>query len=242
LALPSWFDILHAEHPTLFPSVFPWSDISSSSVDSSDPPLLSFPSYDLDDATPGSTLEPTVDIVPDPVLLSDSFSVDPTSKYLYALDLHLQETRSDRSTFYHQHAVFSQGPHLLAHMDAGSMASTTNHLDYLLDFHSLQGSTTTLHIADDTPHHPTGVGYLKVPTLGSPGYLLVRTFYTPSLPVTILLPASITSDAGCIGYTSFAKLDGHECCLTLHTASSTSDDITFPLQLQHGLLFTHALH
>jgi len=95
LALPSWFNILHAEHPTLFPSVFPWSDISSLSNNSSDPPLLSIPYYDLDDATPGSMLEPTVDIVPDPVLLSESFSVDPTSKYLYALDLHLQETRSD---------------------------------------------------------------------------------------------------------------------------------------------------
>jgi len=42
-------------------------------------------------------------------------------------------------------------------------------------FHS---STTTLCVADNMPHHPTGVGYLKVLMLDPPSLLLIRTFYT----------------------------------------------------------------
>jgi len=167
-------------------------------------------------------------------------SVDPTSQYLYMLDLYLQDTSSDWSTYYDQSMSFTIGLHLYAHMDAGSMANTTNCIDYLWDFHSLMGSTTTLCVADDTPHHPTGVGHLRVPTLGAPGFIMVCTFYMPSLLATSLSPAAITSDSGCLGYSSFAHLDGHDCCLTLHGSTSTAN-ITFLLQLCHGLLFMHAL-
>jgi len=219
---------------------FSFSWYTTPSFPSDDVVDLSLPYYDLDDDD-GSVLEPIVDIVSDPVLYSDSYSMDPTSHYLYALDLHLQETQSNHSTFYAETVVFSPDSLLLAHMDAGSMANTTNRSDYLWDFKLLHGSVTTLHVADDTPHHPTGVGFLKVPTLGLPGFLLIRTFYTPSLPATILSPASITSDAGYIGYTSFARLDGQDCYLTLHGSPPTSEEIVFPLQFCHGLLFTHAL-
>ena len=219
-------------------SVFPWYTFPSSPSDNVvDLPL---PYYDLDDDD-GSVLEPIVDIVSDPVLYSDSYSMDPTSHYLYALDLCLQETQSNCSTFYTETVVFSPGPLLLAHMDAGSMANTTNRSDYLWDFKLLHSSATTLRVADDTPYHPTGIGFLKVPTLGLPSFLLIHTFYTPSLPATILSPASITSDAGYIGYTSFARLDGQDCYLTLHGSPPTSEEIVFPLQFGHGLLFTHAL-
>jgi len=167
-------------------------------------------------------------------------SVDPTSRYLYALDLHLQDTSSDQCTYYDQSMSFTIGPHLYAKKDAGSITSTTNHIDYLWDFHPLEGSTMTLCLADDTPHHPTVIGYLKVSTLGISGFLMVCTFITISLLATILSPAAITSDSGCLGYSSFTCLDGHDCCLTLHGPTSTVN-ITFPLQLCHGLLFTHAL-
>ncbi len=66
------------------------------------------------------------------------------------------------------------------------------------------------------------------------------TFYTPSLPATILSPMSIASDLKCLGYSSFANLDGKNCCLTIH--GHDGNKITFPLQLQHGLLFTQQLH
>ncbi len=101
---------------------FPWCISPLSSSDDDDLPLLY---YDLD-TDDGSVLEPIVDIVSDPVLYSDSYSIDPTSHYLYALDLCLQETQSNCSTFYTETAVFSPGPLLLAHMDVGSMANTTN--------------------------------------------------------------------------------------------------------------------
>ena len=206
-------------------TVFPWCTSSPSSSDDDDLPLLY---YDID-ADDDSVLKPIVDIVSDPVLYSNSYSIDPTSHYLYALDLCLQETQSNHSTFYTETAVFPPGPLLLMHMDVGSMANTTNRSDYLWDFSSLHGSNTTLCVADDTPHQPTGIGFLKVPTLGLPGFLMIRTFYTPSLPATILSPASITSDAGYISYTSFAKLDSQDCCLMLHGSPSVSDDIVFPL-------------
>jgi len=126
------------------------------------------------------------------------------------------------------------------HMDAGSIANTTNHIDYLWDFHPLEGSTMTLCVADNTPHHPTGIGFLRVPTLGVPGFLMVCTFFMPSLLTTILSPAAITSDSDCLGYSSFSHSDGHDCCLTLHGPASAAN-ITFPLQLCHGLLLMHAL-
>ena len=69
-------------------TVFPWCTSSLSSSSDDDLPLLY---YDLD-ADDGSVLEPIVDIVSDPVLYSNSYSIDPTSHYLYALDLRLQET------------------------------------------------------------------------------------------------------------------------------------------------------
>ena len=103
-------------------SVFPWYTFPSSPSDNVDLPL---PYYDLDDDD-GSVLEPIVNIVSDPVLYSDSYSMDPTSHYLYALDLCLQETQSNHSTFYTETVVFSPGPLLLAHMDVGSMVNTTN--------------------------------------------------------------------------------------------------------------------
>jgi len=193
--------------------------------------------YDLDDAY-DSVLEPSVDFVSD-TPSTCPMDVDPASKYLYALDLHLFATNLERTQYYVN--ASHQTDHLLqAHMDAGSMTSTTNRLDYLWDYKLIDGTSTTLRVADDTPHHPVGVGFVKVPISGIPNSLLVRTFYTPTLPATILSPASIASDTGYSGYTSFANLNGQECSLTLHDCYQKSP-ITFPLQFRHGLLFTHAL-
>ena len=157
LPFSSCLDIIDVTSSAPFYTTLAWSDLPfSTHIDQvSSTPL----SYDLNDDH-GSVLEPTIDFTSDPVPLRSTLSVDPTSQYLYALDLHLQDTNSDRSTYYDQSMSFTLGPHLYAHMDAGSMANTTNHIDYLWDFHSLEGSTMTLNVADDTPHHPTGVGHL----------------------------------------------------------------------------------
>jgi len=124
-------------------------------------------------------------------------------------------------------------------MDARSMASTINCSNYLWNYHPLHNSDTT-QVADNTPHQLHGIGYLKIPILGHPDTILVCTFYMPSLPATIISPSSIASNAGCLCYSSFAQLDGQSCCLTLHGCCDTPD-ITFPLHLQQGLLYTQTL-
>jgi len=60
--------------------------------------------------------------------------LDSSSKSLYALDLWLHEMKTNCTQFYTSNSLDAS---LLAHMDAGSMASTTNCLDYLWDFQSL---------------------------------------------------------------------------------------------------------
>jgi len=219
-----------------------WSELGPSHHPTNNDPMLSnIPFYDLDngDNADDFVIEPTVTFIADTTPSPTRLSVDPASKYLYALDLHLQDTKSDHMSFYRMSPSFDD-QHLLAHMDAGLMASTTNRSDYLWEFQSLDSSDTTLRVVDDTAHHPAGIGFLKVPILDKPGFLLVRMFYTPSLPTTIISPASITSNTGCDRYSSFANLDGWKCCLTLH-GCHPNWSITFPLHLCHGLLFTHAL-
>jgi len=195
-----------------------WSELGSyPKAIYDDPTLSNIPFYDIDnyDDDDKLVLEPTVTFIADVhPTTTDSF-VDPASKYLYALDLHLQDTKSDRTSFYCT-SSYNDDQHLFAHMDAGSMANTTDRSDYLWDFQLLHASDTTLRVADNTAHHPTGIGFLRVPILDKPGFLLIHTFYTPSLPTTIISPSSITSETGCDGYSSFANLDGQKCCLTLH--------------------------
>jgi len=209
----SWHDILDSDVSAICPDLV-WNIpplCSSDFHQHVDESTLLY--YDLDDAY-GSILEPSVDFVPDGPSTRPT-DVDPASKYLYALDLHLFATNLERTQYYA--ASSHQTEHTLqAHMDAGSMTSTTNRLDYLWDYKHIDGTSTTLRVADDTPHHPVGVGFVKVPISGIPDSLFVRTFYTPTLPATILSPASITSDTGYSGYTSFANLNGQDCSLTLH--------------------------
>jgi len=237
----SWFDILDFDCLRSITShglnTFEYTSHPGDSVDRHF--ISDVPFYDLDDDDP--VIESSIDLIHAPLLSASSSMVDPSSRYLYALDIHLQDTHSDHTCFYQTTLLPpSSGAPLHAHMDAGSMASTTDCLAFLWDFQSLDGSATTLRVADATPHHPTGIGYLRVPILESPGFTSVRTFYTPSLPATILSPTSIASDLHFLGYSSFANLDGQHCCLRIH--GSADAQLTFPLQLQHGLLFTQALH
>jgi len=115
--------------------------------------------------------------------------------YHYALDLQLQATKSDCTCFYNSsaiHMIFIQD-NFVAHMDASLMASTNNCHHCQWDFYSLDSSSTTLWVTDDTLHHPNGIGYFKVPIIKSPGYIYLD-FYNLSLPATILSPTSIASD------------------------------------------------
>jgi len=228
---PFSFDIVDFDLSSLlFPPLL-WSDSTSASVPADSHYVSDLHYYDLDDDS--TIIEPSSL----PLSSISCGSLDSSTKYLYALDLHLHETKQDHSTYFTSPALVSP---LLAHMDAGSMASTTNSLAFLWEFRPMDGSSITLCVADSTPHHPTGIGFLCIPILGPSHFASVRTFYTPSLPATIISPSSIATDLGCVGYSSFANLNGVHCSLTLHSVSASSD-VVFPLQLRHGLLFTFPL-
>jgi len=105
-----------------------WSELGSyPKATCDDPPLSNIPLYDIDNYGDDDelVLEPTVTFIADvhPTTM-DSF-VDPAYKYLYVLDLHLQDTKSDRTSFYRT-SSYNDDQHLFAHMDAGSMANTTD--------------------------------------------------------------------------------------------------------------------
>jgi len=86
--------------------------------------------YDLDDNI-DSVIESSINFISDDQPTC-SASIDPTSKYLYALDLHLSEMKSDCTRFY-ANSLHGNEQSLQAHMDAGSMSSTTNWSNYLWD-------------------------------------------------------------------------------------------------------------
>ena len=98
----------------------------------------------------------------------------PLQQSLHALDVHLCETRQSRRSYYASQA--SSRDKSRAHIDGGAMASTTDQKALLAYFRPITNPQTVLKVADDRPHHPTGEGYLKVPSSNAEGYVLVRTF------------------------------------------------------------------
>jgi len=185
-----------------------------------------------------------IDLLPESPLLTDdellALSINeltPAQRALHALDLHLSETKISHSEFYSaQQSV--QGTSLRGHMDGGAQASTTDCLDYLFHYRSLPAKSATLKVADNTPHYPIGSGYLRVAAYTVSGYIMVPTFYTPTLPATIVSPSDLGSKLGCSSFTTFASLSDMECCLTLHHCQRHSQDIRIPLTVVRGLLYT----
>jgi len=83
--------------------------------------LSTLPYYNLDN-NDDSIIEPSVDFISNDQPTHPTY-VDPTSKYLYALHLHLYETNSDHTQFYADSSHNNEDV-LQAHMDANSMTST----------------------------------------------------------------------------------------------------------------------
>lgn len=85
---------------------------------------------------------------------------------------------------------------LRLHMDGGSQVTTTDQLDQLwwpTMVAPFDASTPILKVADRTPHRPTGFNWLCVPTKSDQddtGHTFIKSWYTPSLPVTIMPPPS----------------------------------------------------
>ena len=171
-------------------------------------------------------------------------ALDPGTKALHALDLKLRAIGQTRSAFYGQLRKDVPAVTTCAHADGGSMATTTDRLDLLWHLKWIpQGElrNTALRVADDRAHHPTAHGFLRVPTDSISGFRMVRSYYTPTLPATILSPHAMGRQLHCRGYTSISNFDGTDCSLSLHHCRRVSEDVTFPLTLVRGLLYTPPL-
>jgi len=119
-----WYDIMDSDESVHVCPDLAWSQVfPSSSYHQHNINFSLIPYYDLDDDT-DSVLESSIDFISDNQPLS-STSIDPTSKYLYALNLHISEMKSDRTQFYAD-LLHNNEQSLQAHMDARSITSTTN--------------------------------------------------------------------------------------------------------------------
>jgi hypothetical protein len=92
-----------------------------------------------------------------------------SSTALHALSAHLCVHALSRTDFYRK--IYAVTPTLLgpdaplrAHTDGGSMATTTDHRDYLWDYRELTPAERrpVLRVADSRAHHPIGIGFLRV--------------------------------------------------------------------------------
>jgi len=127
-------------------------------------------------------------------------------------------------------------------MDRGAQARTTDCLDYLYHYQPLLSSSTTLKVTDNTPHYPVGMGFLCIPAQHTPGYIMVPSFNTPTLPATILSPSELGNRLGCQSFTSFTSFDNANGSLTLHHHQYQSQGIQITLIVLQGLLWTAPFH
>lgn len=215
-----------------------------SQLDANDGTLSDYSPVGLPDGTPITYLSPSV-------AHTASFGHDqPSMTALHALEAHLCVHAITRTTFYQNIRAISPdkfGPTapLRAHTDGGSMATTTNRKSYLWYYCKLSPvkQRPILRVADSREHHPVGIGFLRVPTKGSPGSHMARCFYTPTLPATILSPSSMARDHRCTGYSTMSTFAGDDCCVCLMNMDGErpSADIVIPQTLIHDLLFTQPL-
>jgi hypothetical protein len=106
------------------------------------------------------------------------------------------------------------------------------------NFQDLVDSSVKLGVADNTPHTPQGIGYLHIPAGTELGYLDVKCYWTPTMPVTILSPDAIGTQFKCCGYSIRNDFWGLACTVTFHHRLCQSQDILLTLSYCHGLLFT----
>jgi hypothetical protein len=133
-----------------------------------------------------------------------------------------------------------------AHMDAGSMASTSDQRDYFYHLRLYPESIPLsarprLKVADNKIHYAAGEGYLKQLVRTGHGFRMVKAFYTPSLPATIFSPDAMGRQFGCRGYVGVSNFDGQGCEFRLHHCRASPQDVVIDLTLIRGLLYTDPL-
>jgi GAG-pre-integrase domain len=216
-------------------------DCSVQTIDSLD---LMFDPDDFADATSDEFLcsEPPVPLSDHQYLDLCITQLDRRHTALYRHDLYVRTLGTTRIQHYTH--LRSTHPHLTcrAHADGGSMASTTDQLQYLWHYRAVPNIDVVLRVADSRGHQPTGIGYLKVPALNDYGWLFTECYYTPSMPTTIISPHAIASANCCTGHTLVSDFhDDHNCSLRLHHRLRRSQDLHVPLTLMRGLLYTSPL-
>jgi len=139
-----------------------------------------------------------INLFPDSPMLRDdelltltASDIHPAHQALHALDLHLHQTQSSRSQFYATQLMDATHD-LCRHMDGGAQASTTDHLEYLFHYQSLRDTSATLKVADNTPHYPVGLGFLRVTADTDIGYNLKQSLTTVTTKFS-LHPAIFTA-------------------------------------------------
>ena len=217
---------------------FSVSTVDSDSSEGESPTGISLPVSAL--------LPPLEDILPPPP--PESFLPAPVQA-LHHLPILLRELQVSAVEFYKGLAVsevsLSTALPPKAHVDGGALASTTNRLDYLWSYYEYTSDDLSmvphLRVADDTLHQPSGYGFLKVPMSNPEGVVLVKTFYTPAIPATILSPDALGRHLDCRGYGTYSDFVDNVALLQLTACSPCNVTYDFALQRIRGLLFTNTL-
>jgi hypothetical protein len=171
------------------------------------------------------------------------FTITPNCA-LSAVDHQIRELGITKSEFYGQlrsnDSILSTDAPIRAHIDGGSMATTTDQLHCLWYYSKLRDtdSIRMLQVADNHRHRPEGTGFLRLPTSQN-DTCFVRCLYTPTLPATIVSPHDVGIQHQCTGYSCTSNFNGTECCICLHFSPKTQPDLCFPLTLIRGLLFSN---
>ncbi|KAI2495399.1 hypothetical protein MHU86_19113 [Fragilaria crotonensis] len=157
----------------------------------------------------------------------------------------------------------SEARAVYAHADSGSMACTTSDATLLYAYRPLLPHQTRIRLFDAGSHlhHPSGVGYLRVPAyrlpsqppmtssdavVPTPCCLFVRTYHTETIPGVIISHCAIAKQLAAVSY-SMTSLDNDTGFIRFPHRNPTA--LTFdtfvhlqPTHLRGGLTFTPALY
>ncbi len=144
------------------------------------------------------------------------------------------------------HPPTADSVHLIrAQVDNGAQTTTTDQRHLIHEFRSL---TSPRHLLDagENKHHCQGEGYLKVPTLDKhkqPTFSLIHTWFTPSLPQTIISPGEIKRrhPSRFQGSNILSLDDLGKGCLTMLGKRHWRDNLYIPLLAKDRLTYSEPL-
>ena len=192
--------------------------------------------------------------VPDFVeVLPEQPFVQPSPNVIQALHQSWTDIREQQisTADYYRHlrelspAAISKAVSRRAHVDGGSVATTTHDLSFLFNYRVYspeeRKSIVRLKVADDAVYVPTGTGFLKIPCSHASGYIFLPCFYTPEIPATILSPDAAARRFKCRGYSTFSDIIDGTASMQLVDCVNCTGPIDFKLTCIRGLLYTEPM-